>query len=151
MTFCMLFQLTPVPTNEKTILLYIAYLQQKGVSYNAINVYISAVKNINIINGHDIPNFRSARVKLALRAIKANSHPPVQKCPITYDRLKIMWCSIELATHSLSFVAGTHFPGLFGRTPLCRILSLLLLPRSCFVRRDLLRRRECSQVQGETV
>ena len=98
--FCNALQLTPVPTSEKTLLLYITYLQQKGVSFNAINVYVSAVRNINIINGHDLPNFRSGRVKLALRAVQAAAPPPAQKSPITFIKLQQMWPVIKLTSNT---------------------------------------------------
>ena len=114
MQFCQCLRLCPIPTSEKTLLTFLAYMYKKGMSYGSMNVYLSAVRNLNILNGHKVPELRSPKVKLALKAIIEASAEPVKKLPITWSVLQQMWPVIEScqdtylwqAVVSLAFFGG---------------------------------------------
>ena len=84
-----------MPTTEKTLLTFIAYLYKKGLSHSALNVYVSAIRNLNIINGHQVQDYRAPRVKLALKAVFEINKEPSKKAPITWQVLPDMWSIIE--------------------------------------------------------
>ena len=111
---------------------FLAYLHKKGLSFSAINVYLSAVRNLNIINGFSVPLCRSPRIKLALKCIKDMSKEPARKEPITLQLLKDLWPVIVDSQDSLMWQSlislafygsmrcseytpgpvGTHFPAI---------------------------------------
>ena len=98
--FCKVFALQPLPTSEKTLLTFTAYLSKKGLSPGAINVYLSAVRNLNVINGYQVTPHRAPRVKLALKAVKDSACEPVQKAPITLQELRVMWKVVQTACNT---------------------------------------------------
>ena len=73
--FCEHSTLTPMPVTEETVLLFVAYLHTKHVLSSSLNVYLSAIRSLHIMNGLQEPPTRTPRVKLALKAI-SNSAPP---------------------------------------------------------------------------
>ena len=109
-----MYSLQPVPVDQNVTLLYITYLHNKGVSYSTIQVYLSALRSLQVMAGFPEPDIRSPQVKLALRAVQHNTAPPRQKCPIDYILLCKMLQLIALGTHKelwsavlcLSFFAG---------------------------------------------
>ena len=112
--FCAWYDLSPFPASMNTILLYIAYMNTQGLSASTMSVYLSSIRSAHVMAGYQEPNIRSPQVKLALKAIKDNSAPPLQKKPIVYTMLKqmisvlnnesnaIMWSAML----SLAFFAG---------------------------------------------
>ena len=112
--FCHSLRLTPLPTSEKTILTFTAYLYKCGLTPSAVNGYLSAIRNLNIINGYSVPEFRSPRIKLALKAILQQSKEPSKKLPLTFKKLSQIWPLICRSSSSkmwqaiitLAFYAG---------------------------------------------
>ena len=103
-----------LPTSEKTLLTFTAYLYKKGLSASAVNVYLSAIRNLNIVNGHKVSDYRSPRIKLAVKSILSKGQAPVQKMPLTFEKLQVMWPVIQKCSQpnlwyailSLAFYAG---------------------------------------------
>ena len=109
-----MFGLQPVPAEERTILLYIAHLQQDGINTGSLNVHLCAIKNLHTINGVSDCDTRSGQIRLAVRALAINRPPPKQKCPLTFEKLIALWPVIQSskdsdlwkAMISLGFYAG---------------------------------------------
>ena len=112
--FCALYSLQPVPVDHNVILLYITHMFNKGLAFSTIQVYISAIRSLQVMAGYEEPNLRSPQVRLALKAVQMNTLPPKQKCPIDYLLLCKMLQLVELgvdnkvwsALLSLAFFAG---------------------------------------------
>ena len=51
LTFCDQIKHTPMPTNESTLLLYIAHMRRKGLSHSTIRVYLSAIRSLQVAEG----------------------------------------------------------------------------------------------------
>ena len=89
-------------------------MYKRGLTPSAVNSYLCAIRNLNIINGHSVPEFRSPRIKLALKAILQKSSAPNKKLPLTFKKLCILWPLISQykdstmwkALVSLAFFAG---------------------------------------------
>ena len=103
--FCQALRLQPLPTTEQTLLTYVAYLYKKGLTPNSVNVYLSAVRNLNIVNGFAMSEFRTPRIKLATKAILERSKAPVQKVPLTFDKLMTLWPVIKNCKYALTWKA----------------------------------------------
>ena len=52
LSFCRQLSINPVPTTQRTLLLFTAYLAKEGLAYTFIKVYISAIRNMHITLGH---------------------------------------------------------------------------------------------------
>ena len=88
--FCDDYELSPIPCSHQTILLYVTYLHNAGLTANSVSVYISAVRSLHVLAGLPEPELRTPQVKLALKAMVAKNPPLRKKLPITYDMLKNM-------------------------------------------------------------
>ena len=112
--FCSMYNLRPVPVQDSIILLYITFMFNKGMAFSTIQVYLSAIRSLQVMAGFQEPDLRSPQVKLALRAVKFNSAPPKQKCPIDYLLLCKMLHLVSLGSENklwtailcLAFFAG---------------------------------------------
>lgn len=82
--FCQNYNLLPVPADEKTILMFLAYVTPR-VSGHSLNVYLSAIKSLHVLQGYVNSPTENPRVKLAVKGSILNSQPPSRKSPITYD------------------------------------------------------------------
>ena len=88
LSFCKHIHCSPLPASEQTLLLFVTYLGQLGLTHKTIKVYLSAVKNLHITSGH-FKSFEiqlSPRVERVLKGIKlsqAKSRPPHSRLPIT--------------------------------------------------------------------
>ena len=105
LSFCDSLRIKALPTSEKTILTFTAYLYKCGLTPSAVNGYLSAIRNLNIINGHSVPEFRSPRVKLALKAIMQQAKQPTKKLPLTFEKLCQLWPTICAAKYSIMWQA----------------------------------------------
>ena len=88
--FCELYQLTPLPCNPETVLLYVTYLHNAGLTPATVSVYISAIRSLHVLAGLPEPELRSPQVKLAMKAMVSLNPPPRKKMPITYNLLTSM-------------------------------------------------------------
>jgi hypothetical protein len=87
LSFCTLYNLIPFPVSEETLLYYISYLFQDGLKGSSIRVYLSAVRNLNVMNDCPAP-CHTPRILLALKGAVVLSAPPCRKFPITYAILE---------------------------------------------------------------
>ena len=115
--FCSALRLTPLPASEHTVLLYIAWLNRKGLAPGSFNVHLSGIRNLHIINNHSHEHIRSDRVKLALRSIALNAPAPVQKDPIDFKLLTLFWPAVKSSVNSVmwqALLSLAFFGGLRG-------------------------------------
>ena len=82
------------------MLTFLAYMYKKGMSHSSMNLYLSAIRNMNILNGHVMPGSRAPRIKLLLKAVFESSKQPTQKDPITWDILIKLWPAISVCKDS---------------------------------------------------
>jgi hypothetical protein len=87
MSFCTKFKLIQMPVSEDTLLLYVSFLFEEGLSGSTIRVYLSAVRSLHILAGSQYPA-NLPRVKLALKGAIRETPAPVRKLPITINILK---------------------------------------------------------------
>ncbi len=66
--FCEQYKLVVLPANEQTLLWFIAHVHSKGVKSNSMQVYLSAVRSLHLLNGMEPPPICSPSIKLALKA-----------------------------------------------------------------------------------
>ena len=86
--FCELYNFPIMPVSEDTLLLYIGYLFEQGLSGSSIRVYLSAVRSLHVFSGKPYPT-ELHRVKLALKGARTRETPkPIRKQPITIKILK---------------------------------------------------------------
>ena len=103
--FCQYLRISAIPTSEKTLLTFTAYLYKRGLTPSAVNSYLCAIRNLNIINGYAVPEVRSPRIRLALKAILRKSASPSKKLPLTYDKLCTLWPLVTQYKDSLMWKA----------------------------------------------
>ena len=102
--FCQMHGFQILPTDQVLCLRYIAHLDKKGLSTGSINIALAAIRNLHIINGYPEPQLRSGKVRLAIKAI-SEKHCPVQKEPITFEVMKMLWPTLEKIQESLMWKA----------------------------------------------
>jgi hypothetical protein len=110
LNFCVKFALLPMPVTEETLLLYIAFLFEEGLSGSTIRVYLSAVRSMHVFAGKIYP-INLLRVKLSLKGAVRKTPLPTRKLPITISVLRklIEQCShrfdklVMIAAMTLSF------------------------------------------------
>ena len=78
-----------MPISEESLLLYVSYLFEEGLSASTIRVYLSAVRSLHVFAGEQYPT-TLLRVKLALKGAVRNTPQPVRKLPITISILRKM-------------------------------------------------------------
>jgi hypothetical protein len=76
-----------MPVTEETLLLYIGFLFEEGLSGSSIRVYLSAVRSLHVFSGISYPT-ELLRVKLALKGAVRNTPLPTRKLPITVAVLR---------------------------------------------------------------
>lgn len=94
--FCQQYKLIAVPTNEQILLWFVAHLHARGIKSNSMQVYLSAVRSVHVLNGFQAPVTFTPRIKLALKAAFELGDPAKPKAPITYPLLVRM---IDLVSH----------------------------------------------------
>ena len=87
LTFCERFNLVTMPCTEDTLLLYVGFLFEEGLTGSSIRVYLSAVRSLHIFAGEHYPT-ELLRVKLALRGAVRRTPQPIRKLPITVNILR---------------------------------------------------------------
>jgi hypothetical protein len=88
--FCKHYKLLPLPVSEDTLLLYVSFLFEEGLSGSSIKVYLSAVRSLHIFAGKQYPT-DLLRVRMAIKGAVRETPAPNRKLPITYTILsKIM-------------------------------------------------------------
>ena len=85
--FCTIYNYLPLPTNEKMLCNFVAFLNLQGLKASTVQVYLAAIKSLHIYEGYSYPSGEMPRLGLILRALKNESKPPVKKLPITFDLL----------------------------------------------------------------
>ena len=87
LNFCEHYHRVPMPASEDTLLLYVSFLFEEGLTGTSIRVYLSAVRSLHVFAGHTYPT-ELLRVKLALKGAIRETPAPIRKLPITYTVLK---------------------------------------------------------------
>ena len=87
LNFCEKFELVSLPCTEDTLLLYVGFLFEEGLSGSSIRVYLSAVRSLHVFAGLRYPT-ELLRVKLALRGAVRRTPQPIRKLPITVPILR---------------------------------------------------------------
>lgn len=88
MTFCNSASLTPVPTTEHTLLLFVTYLASRNLSYPTVKVYLSGVRSLHVSSGYheQFTNQLTPRLHQVLKGIRkesASTTPARIRRPIT--------------------------------------------------------------------
>jgi hypothetical protein len=86
-SFCNLYKLAIMPASEETLLLYVSFLFEQGLTGASIRVYLSAVRSLHIFADKQYPTDLN-RVKLALKGAVRRTPKPIQKLPITIQILR---------------------------------------------------------------
>jgi hypothetical protein len=118
--FCNEYNFIAYPVSETTLLYYISYLFKEGLKGNSIRVYLSAIRNLNIM--HDCPPpVHTPKILLALKGAVTLSAPPTRKLPITFDILQriIPLLQYRLDGQMLSLAMTTAFFGCLRAGELC--------------------------------
>ena len=114
--FCETHGLQPLPCEQHTLLVYVAYLYVQDFKISSVRVYLAAIRSLHITEGYHNPAEDFLRLELALKAIAIKSGPPAQKLPITHKILQniAMVINTSLYDGALLWAAMTlaHF-GLF--------------------------------------
>ena len=84
--FCDIYDTVPLPASEENILLFIAYLHNQNIKGQSIRCYLSAVRQLHIIN-YVVPPVNTPRVIALIKGAVVNSAPPFRMSPITIDIL----------------------------------------------------------------
>ena len=86
--FCNEAHKPPLPTSEDTLLIFVSYLAQQGLTHQSIKVYHSAVRNLHVSMGlqEEFSKQLIPRLELVLKGIKtdkARDAPPASRLPVT--------------------------------------------------------------------
>ena len=77
LTFCREVGKSAVPTTEDILLLFIAHLDQQGLTHATIKVYLSAVRNLHVTVGlhKEFTQQLTPRLEMVLRGMKREKLP----------------------------------------------------------------------------
>ena len=123
-SFCTTHNLTPFPTSQPILCLYIAFLFNQGLAHSSIKCYLSSVHHLQIAKGFPDPFMSSLpQLHMVLRGIKVcrgleGRNTPSQKLPITpaiLCKLRALWTPHCLEYHYIMLwaVCCTCFFGFF--------------------------------------
>ena len=94
--FTSYFSLTPVPASVETMCLYVQFLSRSFRSPQSIRNYISGVKFLHILSGHEYGFTYSGILGLVIRGVeKGLCHVPSRAVPITPDILRAVSLCID--------------------------------------------------------
>ena len=79
--------------SEQVILCYITFFMP-NITGISLQVYLSALKSLHMLNGLRPDALSSPRVKLAVKGIYDNGLPPSQKSPITFHIITHMFAKL---------------------------------------------------------
>ena len=118
--FCVQFKLVQMPVTEDTLLLYVSFLFEQGLSGSTIRVYLSAVRSLHVLAGSPYPR-ELLRVKLAMKGAVRETPLPVRKMPITITILQAMLTQVynRFDKKLISAVITLAFFGCFRMGELC--------------------------------
>jgi hypothetical protein len=120
LSFCDEHDLTPLPSSDAVLLLYVAFLHKRGLKGSSIRVYLSGVRNLHVLSSCVYPE-HSPKLQLALRGAVKLSEPPVRKLPITFSVLLKLFALLD-GRHDelmLKSVMSLAFFGCFRAGELC--------------------------------
>jgi integrase len=126
LSFCSIYAQIPLPVTEDTLLLYISFLFEDGLTASTIRVYLAAVRSLHIFSNAQYPT-NMLRVRLALKGAVRQSPLPSRKLPITFTVLRQML---------------THVKHRYDRTLLECVMTMAFF--GC------LRLAECCVIDGQT-
>ena len=94
--FCDKAQLTPFPTSEKILLLFVGYLHQERLAHGSIKSYLAAVRYEQICRGMGNPNISAMPqleyvLKGAKKSTPASSRRRLPITPHILSKLKEVW------------------------------------------------------------
>ena len=49
--FCQQLRVTPIPTSERVLLMFIAHLAKEGIAHTTIKVYLAAIRHLHVSVG----------------------------------------------------------------------------------------------------
>lgn len=94
--FCSKHDLTPLPADETTLLLFVTHLAQR-IRPQSIKVYLAGVRALHLSNGHHSPLTNTIKLNQTLRGIEREHFiTTTKKLPITFDLLCQMHPLIDL-------------------------------------------------------
>lgn len=97
LTFCLYFDLTPVPATAHVIALYCQFLS-RSLTPQSIRNYLSGVKLLHLVAGFEFPFLQSYEVRLTLKGLQRTvKHTPNRAPPITPDILSKLVSVTDLA------------------------------------------------------
>jgi len=89
---------TPLPTNEETLIQYVAYLA-KTIKHSSIKGYLAAVRHLHIRSGYDLDLKEFLRLQLICRGIKRSQGDSTRiRLPITINHLKLFFQLLAIPT-----------------------------------------------------
>ena len=110
--FCIMYDLTPCPATEQTLLYFVSYLFSDGLKGSSIRCYLSAVRNLHIAN--DIQYIGvTPKLQMALKGACVLSAPPRRMKPINFAMLSKMIQLLKGRSDS-SMLSAALSLGFFG-------------------------------------
>ena len=119
LTFCKQFQFPPLPTNETTLLRFVAHLASSSLCYQTVRLYLCAVRHLQIANNMPDPSLSSyPRLNYALRGLRRDAprSPSRTRLPVTPDllhRIYALW-SRETLDYDHVMLWAAFCLGFFG-------------------------------------
>jgi len=105
--FCTTTKISPMPSSESTLILFVTHLAAANISHTTIKVYLSAIRHMHIIAGlHNSFNEQlTPRLQLVIRGIKksqALTTPQRVRLPITLAIMQSIKQRLSDQPHSYS-------------------------------------------------
>lgn len=96
--FCLFFHLRDVPADLRTICLYAQFLSRSFQSVAAIRNYLSGVKVLHILSGHEFTHLDSLECRMLLKGLgRLKIHHVRQAAPLTPRILAAIFCRLDFA------------------------------------------------------
>ena len=111
--FCRTFSLQSLPASDDTFRLFITHLFNKGLSFNTIKLYVSAIISLHTFSGVPPPNLKNPKFRLMMRSIAQKCQGHGQKSPLTMKLLRSIWSSIGNMPEAKCLCAAVTL-GFFG-------------------------------------
>ena len=113
--FCHLTLILPIPASEQSLCKFVTSLASNYISANSMKVYLSAVRQLHLQNGVQLPDIeRMARLTQVLRGIRitqqaspqAHLHQRLPISPSLLQRIKPMWEALPLTNDRIMLWAA---------------------------------------------
>ena len=118
--FCTLYsphKSTPMPTDEETLIQYVAYLV-KTMKHSSIKGYLAAVRHLHIRSGYELDLRKFVHLQLICRGLKQSQGDSSRIClPITITHLKLFFQLLAIPTttnYDSSMIWAEMTLGFFG-------------------------------------